>query len=182
MNKPRKRLFLCPLIFLPPKIFFHPGPHILISIMQETHFAIPPPPLQKLQTQQNRDTHRWTNRILAHIIIIFRIDFVSLYSHKKGIKGIPNPKQKGGEMWTEGGLPCDIPPRDPVGDQVFRTHPPRKKLLRIRLSIALQLVLLASIRQATFNPNRVAISQHHRHNINALLPSRIALSYGISAE
>lgn len=27
-------------------------------------------------------------------------------------------------MLAEGGLPPMIPPRDPVGDQVFRTHPP----------------------------------------------------------
>jgi len=111
--------------FFPAKNFFSPW-----SPKQDQHYArnafcdTTPPPLQKLQTQQNRDTHRWTNRISTHIIIIFRIDFVSLYSHKKGIKGIHNPKQKKGEMWTEGGFPPTHPPPGRLGDQVFRTHPP----------------------------------------------------------
>jgi hypothetical protein len=93
--------------------------------MQKTHFYDTTPPLlQKLKTQQNRDTQRWTNRILTHLFIIFTIHFVSLYSHKKGIGGQPNPKQKGGEMSTEGGLPPMTHTTRSGGDHDLRTHPP----------------------------------------------------------
>lgn len=60
---------------------------------------------------------------------IFRI-----FTSQKGNQGnkIPNPKQKGGEMWTEGGLSTTNPYHDRSGDHDFRTHP-AKQTVSIRL-------------------------------------------------
>jgi hypothetical protein len=144
--------------------------------MHETHFATPPPPLQKLQTQQNRDTHRWTNRISTHIIIIFTIDFVSLYSHKKGIKGIPNPKQKGGEQSGEGGLPTKIPPPGHQGDHLFRTHPPGDPFC----STALNLLVSSSSRFHSisinqFKSNRDGVTYPAQFNRSITVTNRVIL-------
>lgn len=76
-------------------------------------------PLQKLQTQQNRDTQRWTNRIFCRIfviVIIFRY-------RKKGIGGQHNPKQKGGEKFNVGGFQSNGPPPSIKENRNFRTHP-----------------------------------------------------------
>lgn len=90
--------------------------------MQDPHFAIPPPPytpLQKLQTQQNRDTHRRTNRIFCRIFVI-----VVIFTHrKKGIKGQPNPKQKGGKKSNVRGFQSNGPPPSTKENRNLRTHP-----------------------------------------------------------
>ena len=131
--------------------------------MQETHFAIPPLPLslQKLKTQQNRDTHRWTNRIFLSIFIIFIIFTPS----QKGNRGITRSKRwnartvRGrGKLFKEGGFPHTRPPPSPPGNACLRTHP------RLWSSKAKSQASNLLHRPSTLrnSPSQASLSRHHK--------------------
>ena len=103
---------------------------------------------------------------------IFRI----FTHHRKGIKGTPNPKLKGGKLSGEGGLPPTDPPTGHRGDHLLRTHPPGDPrcvpLLTFLSSSASRFHLIGNKRSKS-NRNGLLFPTHY--NVSIAVTNRIVL-------